>query len=240
MQATNPGSGSSQGGSKSGGLSWSTPPASAAGAKPMQSPLPTAKPAAVMPQAAAQTSRTRMPESMGTNTTGRTIGIFIAGVIAGALVMWAWNTYNPKALVSGKGATTNTAATSNSSAIGTTGGVVIPSTPVTAAANNFTVPSPQDAGMAVAVSGATVSAPTWMVVYELSGGKPIRALGATMFFPENNGKAGSISLARATQPNTTYFVGQSLDNGDHTFTPHVNKEVLDVSGNMSGVTFQTK
>ncbi len=243
MQATNPGSGSNQGGSKSGGLSWSTPPAATAagGAKPIQSPLPTAKPAGATTQTSTQVSRTRTQSESG--ITMGTIGIFIAGVIVGALIMWGWNTFNPNTSLTPSGTNTNNsgaAASGNSSAIGTAGGAVIPSTPATTAANNFTVPTPQDAGMEVVISGATVTAPTWLVVYEVYQGKPFRALGATMFFPENNGKGGTVSLSRATTPNTTYFVGQSLDQGDHTFTPHVNKEVLDATGNMAGVTFQTK
>jgi len=111
--------------------------------------------------------------------------------------------------------------------------------PTTAAANNLTIPSPQQVGMSVEVTSATVSVPTWLVVYELYNGAPIRALGATMFFPENNGKAGTISLLRATAPNTAYFVGQSLDDGSHTFKIHVNKDVLDATGAMAGVTFKT-
>ncbi|TSC68953.1 MAG: hypothetical protein G01um101456_416 [Parcubacteria group bacterium Gr01-1014_56] len=237
MQATNPGSGSNQGGNKSGGLSWSTPPAGAAagatgGAKPTQSPLPTAKPGPVVVQASR--TRTQLESSMTT----RTIGIFIAGVIVGALIMWGWSAFAPSASLTPSDTKTGAVA-SNDSAIGNTGGAVIPSTPSVAVANTITVPSPQDAGMQVAVSEATVSQPTWLVVYELSGGKPIRALGATMFFPENNGKGGTISLARATSPGTSYFVGQSLDSGDHTFALHVNKEVLDASGAMAGATFKT-
>lgn len=110
--------------------------------------------------------------------------------------------------------------------------------PSVTAANNIDV-GDQLAGMEVLVTDTTVSVPTWLVVYELYQGKPVRALGAQMFFPELNGKGGIIKLVRATTPNTTYFIGQSLDTGDHTFTPHVNKEVLDASGRMMGVTFRT-
>jgi hypothetical protein len=185
---------------------------------------------------------------------GRTIGIFIAGVVVGALVVWAWNagnttsTSNSNAANTGAvGETTNN--TSNTGVIGGTGstnttGSTNPSHTGstgsnTASTNNIVVPS-QAAGMKVTISDAHVQAPTWLVVYELYQGKPVRALGATMFFPQYNGKGGVISLQRATKPNTTYFIGQSLDSGNHTFTPHVNKEILDSSGKMVGVTFTTK
>jgi hypothetical protein len=94
--------------------------------------------------------------------------------------------------------------------------------------------------MDVVITSANVTAPTWVVVYELAGNKPARALGATLFFPEYNGKGGVVSLLRATQPGTTYFVGQATDDGDHIFTLHKDKDVTDISGNLAGVTFKTK
>jgi hypothetical protein len=107
-------------------------------------------------------------------------------------------------------------------------------------ANNLSVASPQDAGMDVVIASTTVTVPTWMVVYELAGNKPARALGATLFFPEYNGKGGVVSLLRATQPGATYFIGQATDDGDHVFTLHGDKDVLDAGGNLAGVTFKTK
>jgi hypothetical protein len=160
--------------------------------------------------------------------------------------MWGWYATTG---TSAPAATPNTADTTHNADTGSTtaGGTANPDSggaaaqlPATAATNDITVSSPQNAGMDVVIKDANVSAPTWLVVYEMYQGKPFRALGATMFFPEYNGKGGVISLLRATQPNTTYFIGQSLDDGTHTFTPHVNKEVTDANGNLLGVTFTTQ
>lgn len=250
MQGSNTGPSSNQGGSKSGGLSWSTPsPAKTTPqqnpllgtTKPAQSPLPTTKTTPVSPPII---TRAKIQNE---STGKKSMSTFIGGVIVGALLMWGWNglfsntaptntDVKNTATASGNTKETTTATANNT----TIGGSGASKTPTTVIGDNLVIPSSQDAGMSVMVTSATVSAPTWLVVYEVYQGKPYRALGATMFFPEYNGKSGTISLQRTTTPNTTYFVGQSLDSGDHKFTPHVNKEVLDIAGNMIGVTFSTK
>lgn len=158
-------------------------------------------------------------------------------IVVVAVVAGGWKMFGSD-IASAPGGKTNTPVASDTKSA--TGGSSSSAVPTTAAANNLTIPSPQDAGAEVSVSSATVSEPTWLVVYELNNGALVRALGATLFFPENNGKGGTISLLRATQPNTAYFVGQSLDNGSHTFAIHVNKDVLDATGAIAGVTFKTK
>jgi hypothetical protein len=166
----------------------------------------------------------------------RSVWIFIAGVVVGGLLVFAWFSANESGSV-GQSATSTTSGATRNTVTTTTSGSAISGATITA--SDDVVVLDQDAGDAVVVKDASVSVPTWLVVYELSQGKPVRALGATMFFPEYNGKGGVITLLKPTMPNTTYFVGSSLDTGDHTFTPHVNKEVVDSNGSMVGTTFKT-
>ena len=181
------------------------------------------------------TSRARVA---GESSMPKNISIFIVGVVVGGLLMFGWNSAPQATVPGGEGGGSVTATVNTGSNTGSMGGTSASVT--TSGTESFTVQSPQDAGMEVIITNIDVSIPTWMVVYELYMGKPVRALGATMFFPEQNGKSGVISLLRATMPGTQYFVGQSLDTGSRTFTPHVNQEVLDAHGVQVGVTFMTK
>jgi len=79
----------------------------------------------------------------------------------------------------------------------------------------LTVPASQKAGMSVAVAKATVSKPTWVVVYDSVGGKPGNALGAQLVFKSG---AVNIALLRSTVAGKTYFVGERVDNGDHKYS----------------------
>ena len=243
MQNTNTGSDNSQGGAqKSGGISWSMPPASS-NTNPINNSQPSSPVQPPLPTVAAQKQPFQKPPTVSKNQAHagekpNNTKWLVGGIVVLALVAIGWNAFG-RDTVSAPG-NTATETTNNAAVASGTGATPTTATPKTATANNLMVPSPQDAGMQVVVSETSVSAPTWLVVYELYEGKPVRALGATMFFPEHNGKGGVISLLRATQPNTAYFVGQSLDGGDHTFTMHVNKEVLDVTGAISGVSFRTK
>ncbi len=98
----------------------------------------------------------------------------------GAILMAGWGAISPSS-------TPSTADTVNP---GTT--VTIPAdtsdtgaapTPAAVTSNALTV-NAQAAGMSVAVAAATVTAPTWLAVYETSNGQITgKALGATMFFP---------------------------------------------------------
>lgn len=262
MQAPNPGQGSTGGNNRSSGLSWSSPstpssPSSFNNTKQptlLSSATSSSKPAATPVSAAARptvtTSSTRMPATRE-RSGGRSIGIFIAGVVVGLLISWGWGATQTQPTNTANNTTpTNTSNTGANNTIGqitspVIGGAVAAGATQTwgksgtTPASNIRVQN-QQAGMTVRVTDATVAQPTWLVVYELQDGKPVRALGATMFFPEHNGKGGVVGLLRATQPNTTYFVGQSLDTGNHTYTPHVNQEILDSNGNMVGVLFTTQ
>jgi hypothetical protein len=240
MQGMNPGQQNQ--GSKQGGLSWSTPSSSqgSQNTNAQTSPLlGGAKPVApVVSKPASLPSNTRARATENNNSM-RSVWIFIAGLVVGMILIWSWDavmTSNTPVENGTQNPANTTGSTGNTTTIGGTGAQT--TAPGTVLSEDVVVLG-QDAGNAVVVKDASVAGPTWLVVYELFNGKPIRALGATMFFPEYNGKGGVISLLRATQPNTTYFVGQSMDSGNHTFTPHVNKEVLDSSGRMVGTTFKT-
>jgi hypothetical protein len=157
--------------------------------------------------------------------------------------MWGWSALTPDAAAPNSTNTTgnNTNVIGSSTATNSSGsGAAVGSTPPAISNTGEIDIATQAAGSQVMVTDATVSVPTWLVVYELANGVPVRALGATMFFPEYNGKGGIISLVRPTEPNTSYFVGQSLDTGDHTFTLHKNREVTDSNGKMVGTTFKTQ
>ncbi len=174
------------------------------------------------------------------SSAARTATSFGAGVLVGALLVWGWGAMNTSTPSNTATNTIDGGTLVPANSTTSTGGSTIAGTAGmgTTATNDLEIAN-QAAGMQVVVADSTVAAPTWLVVYELYQGKPVRALGATMFFPEYNGKGGIITLLRATQPGMTYFVGQSLDTGDHTFTPHVNKEVVDSNGKMIGTTFTT-
>jgi hypothetical protein len=202
-----------QGGQKKPTLSWSHP----AAAKP-------AAEANTQPAATNAAASTPVKTTAGeTSNIGTYIGIFVGGIIIGALIGWsitgARNTANSSAIAS------TTATTSK--AAGTTSGVnhsnstIGPGSAVTLASN-------EPAGFAVAVSKASVSQPTWLVVYEDSNGAPGNAIGAALFFP--GASSGTIELLRATLPGKSYFVGQSVDNGDKTFSLKNDKPVLNEQG----------
>lgn len=111
---------------------------------------------------------------------------------------------------------------------------------MTAGENTLVPVSPQDAGLEVAISSATVSVPTWVVVYESVNGEPGRALGATLFFPATNGKSGTVSLLRATEPGQSYLIGENTDSGDRVFALHGDEPVVDLAGQPVWYTFTTK
>ncbi len=242
MQGLNSSQGGNQG-SKQSGLSWSSPQGTqGASASPLLGGTKLAAQPAVAPKPTATTSTSRsrpMPEG----TTTRTAGVFLAGMVVGALLMWGWSALTPSTTVPNNTNTTgsNTNITGGNTATNNSNSGAAVSSTSSAVSNTGEIDvATQAAGSQVMVTDATVSAPTWLVVYELANGVPVRALGATMFFPEYNGKGGIITLVRPTESNKTYFVGQSLDTGDHTFTPHKNKEVTDSNGSMVGTTFKTQ
>lgn len=228
------------GGAKPAGLSWAQPSAqkpgnttSSAQQKPFTPPLlkPTTP---VVPQ----------HKMTGQNSgMGRTVGIFASGIIIGFLLGWGWTASRPadtaKTATSTTTTKTSTSGTTGSSAVGSNIGVTS-SGAITAASNaDLTVPSPQDAGFQVAIANASVSAPTWVVVYDNVNGVPGgKALGAMVFFPTT--RSGAIELLRGTLPGGKYFVGELLDDGDFVFSTQNDKPVRDAEGNPLWVSFETK
>ena len=239
MQGSNTQSGSSQGGNRSSGLSWSTPPQQGAGAaspllggtKPVQPTLPTAKPSTPPMTPVTNRSRTGSSESAAP----RLVGIFVGGVVVGALLMWGWNSTHTGAV--GSTATTGSTQTGSNAANALSGSGAVPTT---ASASDFSAQSVQDAGTQVTIDSATVSVPTWIAVYESSNGQAIgKAMGATLFFPENNGKSGSIELLRPTIAGKTYIINERADKGAHKFSTG-DPQVTDASGALVQSSFTAK
>ena len=192
---------------KQGGLSWSTP---------AQSPMPAQKPAAA-PKAQV------VPSKPASNST-KYISMIVLGVIAGVIIAWGYS-----ALRSPQGA---------ASTADTNLGVDISEvTPVLASGLGLTIASPQIAGNSVAVAKAAVSAPTWIVVYENNAGQPGNALGAALFFPENQG--GTVELLRGTSAGKSYLATEQVDNGDRKFSLK-DDQFLSVDGSPQWVTFEVK
>lgn len=228
----NPGQ-NNQGGNRQGGLSWSSPQSTNKNSSTTTPTSPLLGGQKPVSQTSSKPASAPKPQGgkPSTNAT-RNAGLVIGGLVVLALIIWGLRSMSSTPVATNNATSTpnsseNTASVANGtnqSLIANTGDIEVASQP---------------AGSQVVITDATVSKPTWLVVYELANGKPVRALGATMFFPEYNGKGGIIQLVRATQPNTTYFIGESEDTGSHTFTIHVNKDVLDTNGKMVGSTFTT-
>lgn len=142
----------------------------------------------------------------------RLVSVFAAGVIVGVLVAWGYSTSKRAETVADANRPASQAA---GLAIGADGEVI----------SAFVVESPQPAGKRVAIAKAVVAQPTWVVVYEQSAtGGVGRALGASLFNAKRS--SGDVPLLRATTPGKTYLVGQSLDNGNGTFSTTADKPVL--------------
>ena len=198
-------------------LSWSqTPP-----------PAPT-QPVTPPPQKPSASKAAAPAE--GSNV-GAYVSIFVAGIVIGALIGWgitsARSGGTPSATMS-TSTMTETGTGTSTSMTGTTGSTTGASdTDMNAA--SIVVPSPQQAGFAVAISKMSVSEPTWLVVYEDHNGTPGNAIGAGLFFAGNT--SGTVELLRATLPGQSYLVGESLDDGDKIFSIDNDKPVRDSKGN---------
>jgi hypothetical protein len=158
----------------------------------------------------------------------------VAGVVIGALIGWGittskngGQTSTTASSTSMTASSTNTGSTAGNST-GAGAGVDLNGSTV-GSSGNVVLASTQTAGFAVAVTKVTVTQPTWLVVYENHNGTPGNAIGAGLFFPGNT--SGTIQLLRATLPGQSYFVGQSLDDGDKVFSLTSDKPVRDAQGN---------
>jgi hypothetical protein len=177
------------------------------------------KPAATTPAASAPSASKAVASEV--SNMGTYIGIFVAGVVIGALLGWG---------ITGSSTGTNntSTATNTASSTNTTGGVNLTGSTVGASGSSVSLSSSQSAGFAVAITKAPVTQPTWLVVYEDRNGAPGNAIGAGLFFPGS--PSGTIQLLRATLPGKSYFVGQSVDNGDKVFSLESDKKVTDNNG----------
>ncbi|MGH7141692.1 MAG: hypothetical protein ACREGH_03610 [Minisyncoccia bacterium] len=180
----------------------------------------------------------------GAPTASRTAGIFIAGLIVGLLIAWAWvdlrapKTSGTSAMGSSSDQFTitqnsggETASQENNSAQSgaqtETGSTPTAPAGVSLANASLTVPPRQDAGNEVAVTGITASQPVWAVVYEDDNGAPGVVLGAARFAASHS---GTVSLLRSTLPGLTYFVGLVGDTPDHSYNVNVNAPILGSNG----------
>lgn len=252
---SNTGQGGNQNTGKQGGLSWTQSPSNNAsqntgGAKPISQVSPTPVKTATASsnngsnntKNGQQNKKSTTPSSNG-NGMWRSGGIFIAGVLVGLIVGWAWFslgrdtessevTQTPSGDVTQSGNTT-TPSTSGSGTTASNNG-----TTSNAGSGMLSVSSSQAAGMSVAVSNISVSVPTWVVVFESSNGKIGNALGAKLFFPTEH--AGTVELLRGTTSGATYYVGEYIDNGDHVFSKHDDTQVNDITGSQKLMTFTTR
>lgn len=119
-------------------------------------------------------------------------------------------------------------------------------TPTSTMSNSVTVSSIkglgvsplQDAGTEVSVSVEEVSAPAWVVVYESNNGKPGNVLGAGYMTPTII--ANKVPLLRSTVSGQTYFIGQTTDDGDSTYSMQKDAALRDAKGNLVLVEFKTR
>ena len=182
---------------------------------PAQSPMPVQKPV-ITPNVQ------MMPPKQASNST-KYIGMIVLGVIAGVIIAWGYSALrSPQEAAST--ADTNTGSDTSTALISASG-------------LGLTIASPQIAGNSVAVAKAAVSAPTWIVVYENNAGQPGNALGAALFFPENQG--GTVELLRGTTAGKSYLATEQVDNGDRKFSLK-DDQFLSEDGVPQWVTFEVK
>ena len=182
---------------------------------PAQSPMPVQKPV-ITPNVQ------MMPPKQASNST-KYISMIVLGVIAGVIIAWGYSALrSPQEAAST--ADTNTGSDTSTALISASG-------------LGLTIASPQIAGNSVAVAKAAVSAPTWIVVYENNAGQPGNALGAALFFPENQG--GTVELLRGTTAGKSYLATDQVDNGDRKFSLK-DDQFLSVDGSPQWVTFEVK
>ena len=199
------------------------------------------------PRPAAGTSATNT--TAAADSTPRVIGIIIGIVVIFALAAWgivalhnrsnggntAVNaTSTPNGTSADTNATTNSAQTSSSTSAKAQSSVQ----PTTVGGASFTIPSPQAAGATVTVDNLSLSAPTWIIVYDDVNGNPGNILGATLLYPTD--KSSLVYLLRATIPGTDYLASAAVDDGQKTFNLKNEKIVTDTSGSQMWIKFQTR
>lgn len=194
-----------------------------------------AKPAQAKPAASSSPMQQKKNVARSDADSSRRLALIVGAVVVVVLLIGAWLTW-------GTGNSSNMASSTDemmgsSTTTGTDMTGVPTGSPSTNSNGGLTIPSPQSAGLSVALSSITVAQPTWVVVYDSLNGAPGRALGATLFFPETNGKAGTVSLLRATTPGQTYFIGESVDSGDRVFSLHGDQQLTGSDGKVVWYSF---
>ncbi len=150
--------------------------------------------------------------------------VLVAGIIIGALLATAWaKTHQSRASAHALAAAADTVST-------TTQAKAASDTP------QALVVLDQKAGHSVVIQSLYLSKPTWVVVYVSREGKPGNALGARLYFSGNT--KGSVGLLRNMQPNQSYIVGLSVDNGDRIFSLNADKPMADADGGPLWATFR--
>ena len=254
-----------QNGQKQGGLSWTQSPSSAGsvssninnnnagGAKPISQVQPSVSKAPVSntpnkaPSMPSNSSSKKNDSRQGSGA--RTAGIFIAGVIVGLIIGWGWFSLgrdngavatndNDDTTATTQGAVTATSGTQTGTAkTGTSAGGSGAVTASPSGTSGLGIDS-QSAGLSVKVSSVSVSAPTWVVIYDNVNGTPGNALGARMFFPGET--SGTIELLRATISGKSYFAGEYVDDGDHKYSKQSDSQVKTVAGTPLIVQFNAR
>lgn len=233
MQGNNPLQGGGQQSSntnKPAGLSWSQPQS--------------AKPVSAFTSPASKPTATTTPKSIPAPTSsnaGKFIALFVAGAIVGGVLTWGWYTLQPAPTTTAQNTPTNTTGTNNTPTLptGTIGGTNTTPVGTVGSSDNLSVAAEQNAGLAVAITSAPVTEPTWVVVYETTAnGERGNALGAALFFPET--KSRNINLLRPTLAGKTYLVGKRVDNGDKDFSMTLDKPTLNAAGQPLYVQFKAR
>lgn len=190
-------------------LSWSAPQ--------------TAPPKAAEPAPKPVTPAAKQPANTGNanSNAAKIAGWLAVGVVAGVVLAWGGS-----ALMS-KGGSTAPTNGADQTATAT-------DTAATVSDSSLTVATPQKAGMSVAIEQASVSAPTWVAVYESQGGKPGNVLGAALFAAGQ--QSGTVDLLRSTMAGQSYFVTELSDNGDRKFSLKDDQPLLK-DGQPTWVTF---
>lgn len=245
MQGNNPGQGNSGNSNpKQSGLSWAQPVASTPATT-------TSKPAATVSAAPAKAPATAASNSKAAKATAaqnssnsmRTFGLVGGGVVVAGLLIWGLTSLAPSAQNEGVVAEEDSDTTAlNDTSVGGGDMVIqnISSAGIGRSASASFTAGTQEAGSQVVVSISKVSAPTWLVVYEMQGGNPMWVLGAGMVFPESSGQV-AISLLRPTKAGETYLIAQSPDTGDdHLFTRGQDVPLRDSGGKLLGISFSTR
>ena len=219
MDGSQTGQNNNQGGNKKTQLSWSQPVTTPTSSPASKNETPKMTPPMTQSMPAAQTN----------NTFRNTVIVVV--LLAAIGIVWmtvSSNKQTPTTSTPGMAGTATTTQTTSMS-----GGTV-----VTTADGAVSIPTPQTAGLEIAVSNVHVSVPTWVVIYENYNGQPGNVLGAGLFTSDRT--SGVVDLLRGTLPGQTYFAGESRDDGDHMYSMDNDPPVRDANGNPIWVKFQTK